>query len=61
MIDDEAALLKDVRFAWRGLDPGGRKPSGFRPKSSRAKFSIIQSCVAWDIHRPLLKAMHRSR
>ena len=41
MIDDEAALLKEVRFALRGLDPWPRKPTGFRPKNTRAKFSII--------------------
>ena len=41
MIDDEAALLKEVRFALRGLDPWPRKATGFRPKNTRAKFSII--------------------
>jgi hypothetical protein len=33
MIDDEAALLKDVRFV-------AAKATGFRPKNTRAKFSI---------------------
>ena len=58
MIDDKAALLMDVRFALRGLDPW--PPKGQRVPSedyARKVVAHLKLC-GWEIHRPLQKAMH---
>jgi hypothetical protein len=58
LIDDEAALLADVRFALRGLDPwppkGSTKPS---EDYARKVVEQVRLC-GWEIHRPMPKAMH---
>jgi hypothetical protein len=60
-IDDEAALLADIRFALRGLDPwppkGNAKPS---EDYARKVLAHLKLC-GWDITRPLPKAMHQIR
>jgi len=58
MIDDEAALLADVRFALRGLDPW--PPKGNRVPSEEFARKVVQhlKLCRWEIHRPLPKAMH---
>jgi hypothetical protein len=61
MIEDEAALLADVRFALRGLDPwppkGNRIPS---EEFARKVVDHLKLC-SWEIYRPLPKSMHRTR
>jgi hypothetical protein len=61
MIDDEAALLADIRFALRGLDPWPPK-SNAKPSEDYARkvLSHLKLC-GWEVHRPLSKAMHRTR
>ncbi len=57
MIDDEAALLADIRFALRGLDGRPRaKPS---EDYARKVLQHVKLC-GWEVHRPLQKAMHRT-
>lgn len=60
MIDDEAALLADIRFALRGLDPwplqGNRVPS---EEYARKVLAHLKLC-GWEVHRPLPKAMHQT-
>jgi len=56
MIEDEAALLADVRFALRGLDPwpsrGNRVPS---EEYARKVVEHLKLC-GWEVHRPRPKA-----
>jgi len=61
MIDDEAALVADVRFALRGLDPW--PPKGNRIPSEQFARKVVDhlKLCGWEIHRPLPKAMHRTR
>jgi hypothetical protein len=58
---NEAAQLGDIRFALRGLDPwspkGNAKPS---EDYARKVLKHLKLC-GWEVHRPLPKAMHRTR
>ena len=60
MIDDEAALLADIRFALRGPDP--RPPKGNAKPSEDYARKVLQhlKLCGWEVHRPLQKAMHRT-
>ena len=52
MIDDEAVLLSDIRFALRGLDPWPPKGSA-RPSEDYARKVVehLRLC-GWQIARP---------
>ena len=58
MIEDEAALISDVRFALRGLDPWPPK-GGARPSEDFARRVVerIRLC-GWEVRRPMTKAAH---
>ena len=57
---DEAALLLDIRFAPRGLDPWPPKGNAKTPENYARKVLAHLKLCGWEINRPLPKAMHRS-
>jgi hypothetical protein len=59
-IHDEAGLLSNIRFALRGLDPC-RRGARFRPRKYARKVVEHLKLCGWEIHRPVPKAMHRTR
>jgi len=61
MIDDEAALLADIRFALRGLDPWPPKCKAKPSEDYARKVLAHLKLCGWDINRLLPKAIHRTR
>ena len=57
MIDDEAALLADIRFALRGLDPWPPKNAKPSEDYARKVLAHLKLC-GWDVPRPAPKRSH---
>jgi hypothetical protein len=57
MIDDEAALLVDIRFAAgaRSMAAEGQRSEDY----ARKVLAHLKLC-GWEVHRPLPKAMPRT-
>ena len=58
MIDDEAALLDDIRFALRGLDPWPPQGSA-RPSEDYVRKVVehLKLC-GWEVHQPMPRGAH---